>query len=125
MCVARWLGFLAKAQLLVLDAGGTPQWRTFLLDTGARPVEPGPPPPKRQRQGPSWDEVRARLQGKQQQFDGVLYVRLLDLFVAISLAKTNKNPGQKVATYTLPAGWEMSTGMQDFQFCVYFQGFHF
>jgi hypothetical protein len=90
---------LVKAQLLVLDATGKPKWSTVLLEKGTVPVEPKPPPPKRQRQGASWDEVRACLHGKTMDFEGVVYVRILDVFKAISTNKTSKSPGQKIATY--------------------------
>ena len=59
------------------------------------PVEPLHPAPKRQRTGASWDEVHARLSGKWAAFDEGNFVRLLDLFLAISPSKTMKNPGQK------------------------------
>ena len=55
--------------------------------------------PKRHRNGASWDEVRAYLNGKAETFDGTEYIRLLDLFRAISEHKANTNPGQKMATY--------------------------
>ena len=90
---------LVKAQLLVLNAANEPKWGSVLLEKGVLPVAPTPPPPKRQRLGSSWGEVRASLQAKQQDIGGVTFVRLLDLFTAISANKTAKNPGQKMATY--------------------------
>ena len=88
-----------KAQLLALGADNTPQWGKVLLDRGTVPVERIQPPPKRQRKGASWDEVRAYLNGKAETFDNVQYVRLLDMFRAISEQKATSNPGQKMATY--------------------------
>jgi hypothetical protein len=90
---------LVKAQLVTLDADGKPKWTKVVLDRGTVPAEPVLPKPKKQRRGASWDEVRACLYGKEADFADVAYVRLLDLFRAISVSKTVKNPGQKVATY--------------------------
>ena len=95
---------LVKAQLMVLDANGAPKWGQILLDKGTVPTEPTAPLPKRQRQGASWDEVQAILSDKGRQFEGTDYVRLLDVFLAISVTKTNKNPGQKMATYQKKLG---------------------
>ena len=99
--LARDPPLLVKSQLLTLNDSDEPKWGQLLIDRGAYLIEPDPPPPRRQRVGASWDEVRARLQGKEQEIDGddVKWVRLLDLFVAISAQKTNKNPGQKLVTY--------------------------
>ena len=49
----------------------------------------------------SWDDVRSALASKERDIDGdaIMMVRLLDLFKAMSPAKTNKKPGQKLATY--------------------------
>ena len=51
--------------------------------------------------GSSWDEVRATLANKEEELDadGVKWVRLLDLFKAISPSKPHSNPGQKLVTY--------------------------
>ena len=89
-----------KAQLLTLGSDRSPQWGKVLLDKGTVPVERLQPPPKRQRKGASWDEVRAYLIGKAETFDNTQYVRLLDVFRAISEKKANTNPGQKIATYS-------------------------
>ena len=90
-----------KMQLLTLDGSSQPKWGNILLDRGCIPVQPVPPPPRRQRVGRSWDEVRADLGSRQADIDGdgAMWVRLLDLFKAISPTKTSKNPGQKLATY--------------------------
>ena len=97
--LAREPPLLVKAQLLVLGADGEAKWGRVLLDRGTVAVTPTPPPTKRQRQGASWDEVRASLHDKKEEFDDIEYVRLLDLFKAISATKTTKNPGQKMVTY--------------------------
>ena len=89
---------LVKAQLLVIGADGLPKWSSVLLERGVIAVEPEAPLPKRQRRGSSWDEVQAILHNKNAEFDGSSYVRLLDVFKAISVTKTNKNPGQKMKT---------------------------
>ena len=90
-----------KMQLLTLDAHGQARWGAILLDRGSVPVEPAPPPARRQRIGASWDEVRAALAPKEHDIDqdGVMWVRLLDLFKAISPTKPSSNPGQKITTY--------------------------
>jgi hypothetical protein len=99
---------IVKAQLLALDDSGVPKWGPVLLDRGTIPVEPAPPPPRRQRVGRSWDEVRAELATKERDIDddGEMRVRLLDLFKAISPTKTNKNLGQKLDTYEDHLGLE-------------------
>jgi hypothetical protein len=91
----------AKMQLLTVDGSNQPKWGSILLDRGCVPVQPAPPPPRRQRVGRSWDEVRADLGSRQADIDGdgAQRVRLLDLFKAISASKTNKNLGQKLVTY--------------------------
>ena len=73
---------MVKAQLLVRDESGGVRWSSVLLDQGTIPVAIAPPPPKRQRAGRSWDEVRAKQDGRWADLyeDGVEYVRLLDLF---------------------------------------------
>ena len=90
-----------KMQLLTLSASNEPKWGTILLDRGTVPVEPLPPPSRRQRVGGSWDEVRAALANKEKEIDGdgIKWVRLLDLFQAISPTKPHGNPGQKLVTY--------------------------
>ena len=97
---------MAKAQLLTLNDDGSPKWGPVVLERGTVPVEPPRPPPKRQRHGASWDEIRVALASKQHDIDGdgVLRARLLDLFKAISPKKTNKNPGQKLQTYQKELG---------------------
>jgi hypothetical protein len=92
---------IVKAQLLTLNCNHVAKWGKVLLDRGTVPVEPSPPAPKRLRRGASWDEVRAALATKQHDIDddGIMRVRLLDLFKAISATKTNKNLGQKLKTY--------------------------
>ena len=101
---------LVKAQLMTRGANGQARWSTVLLDRGLLPVVPAPPPPKRQRQGASWDEVRAILQGKKESFEGTEYVRLLDLFTAISPSKAKKSPGHKIATYEKHLGLKKRNG---------------
>ena len=90
-----------KMQLLTLDESNQPKWGSILLDRGTVPVEPAPPPVRRQRLGASWDEVRAALSAKEQDIDedGAMWVRLLDLFKAIAPTKARSNPGQKLTTY--------------------------
>ena len=90
-----------KAQPLTLTDALSPKWGPVVLQRGIVPVELPCPPPKRQRRGASWDEVRVALANKQHDIDddGVLRARLLDLFKAISPQKTNKNPGQKLQAY--------------------------
>ncbi len=103
---------LVRAQLLALDGKGHPQLGNILLDRDTVPVERDVPPPKKQRKGASWDEVRANLHDKDEVFDDIAYVRLLDLFRAISPQKANTNPGQKMQTYCktkhlgLTEGWD-------------------
>ena len=99
--LAREPPLLVKAQLLYLDENDHPKWGRVLLDRGVVSVEPPPPPPKRQRLGASWDEARASLSTKYHDIDedGIMRVRLLDLFKAISATKTHKNPCQKLETY--------------------------
>ena len=99
---------IVRAQLLTLDEHGTPQWGNILLDKGTVPVERDPPPPKRQRKGASWDEVRANLNGKWADIneDGVECVRVLDLYKAIDPRKVAKSPGQKIVTYEKHLGFK-------------------
>jgi hypothetical protein len=78
--------------MLVLDGGGNAKWSSILLDRGTVPVEMSAPLPKQRRTGSSWDEVRAKLSGRWVEFGGVDYVRILDLFRAISPMKTSKSP---------------------------------
>ena len=80
----------------------------MLLDQGTVPVDVAPPPPKRQRAGKSWDEVRAKLAEDWAELDGdgVEWVRLLDLFTAISDQKATNNAGAKIETYKKVLGFE-------------------
>jgi hypothetical protein len=64
--------------MLVLDGGGNAKWSSILLDRGTVPVEMSAPLPK--------------LSGRWVEFGGVDYVRILDLFRAISPMKTSKSP---------------------------------
>ena len=95
-----------KMQLLRLDEFNQPKWGSILLDRGTVPVEPAPPPVRRQRLGASWDEVRAALSAEEQYLaeDGTMWVRLLDLLKAISPTKARSYPGQKLNAYGVEIG---------------------
>ena len=92
---------IVKAQMLVLGEDHKAKWSSVLLDKGVLPVEVPAPPPKRQRTGRSWDEVRAQIFDKWADIegDGVECVRFLDLYRAIDPQKVAKCPGQKIETY--------------------------
>ena len=92
---------IVRAQMLVLGDDRKAKWSSVLLDKGVLPVEVPAPPPKRQRIGRSWDEVRAQLVGKWADIEDncVECVRVLDLYRAIDPQKVAKCPGQKIETY--------------------------
>ena len=104
---------LVKAQLLNLDAQKNSKWGGVVLERGLVPVDPTPPPAKRLRLGRSWDEVRAFLQGKEVFIEGILRVRLFDLYQAINC--TSKSPSQKFETYSKDACLGLREGVDYIQ----------
>ena len=95
-----------KAQPLTLTDALSPKLGPVVLQRGIVPVELPCPPPKRQRRGASWDEVRVALANKQHDIDddGVLRARLLDLFNQVRSCRLTRRSWASESLQTLRGG---------------------
>jgi hypothetical protein len=96
---------LVRAQLAQLGETGSVVWGDRLLDRGVGPAETLPPPAKRRRTRPSWDETRAALCDEECEFNGVQFVPLTRLLKQVG--STCKSPGQKLETYAKVLGLKL------------------